>query len=121
MSEKLIDQAALEMYRRSRRLGGVKRPAADEEWRELGPKGRKMWRELAEVLHLHGPAPCELEPEAWWPAPSQGIDALAVRICAGCPGQAEGLAYAEAAGERHGVWGGTTPEGRRRSMLLATT
>lgn len=47
MSDQVIDKAALEMYRRSRRMAGVKRPEADQEWRDLGAPGRKMWRELA--------------------------------------------------------------------------
>lgn len=51
MSAKLIDAAALEIFRRKRRLEGVMRPTADEEWRKLGAKGRGRWRELAAAAY----------------------------------------------------------------------
>jgi hypothetical protein len=76
--------------------------------------GLDAWAELAQVLHTDGPAPCEVEPDSWWPTQADSPDELAVRICAGCPVRPECLAYALAAGERDGVWGGLTPAERAR-------
>lgn len=36
------------------------------------------------------------------------------RICGLCPARVECLRYALDNGERHGIWGGTTPDERRR-------
>jgi WhiB family redox-sensing transcriptional regulator len=41
--------------------------------------------------------------------PEHGDGDAAKRICAGCDVRAQCLAHALAAGERHGIWGGTTP------------
>lgn len=49
MSQDVIGTVALEIFRRSKRLGGTARPAADQEWRELGSEGRSPWRELAKA------------------------------------------------------------------------
>lgn len=38
---------------------------------------------------------------------------LAKRWCAGCPVADDCLAWAVSTGERHGIWGGTTPDERR--------
>lgn len=73
------------------------------------------WSELAEVLAAEGPAPCEEgDPDAWWPGRSADPDdvALAVRCCTACPARTECLAYALAAGERGGIWGGLTESER---------
>jgi hypothetical protein len=72
------------------------------------------WFELAAVLHVDGPAPCEVESDSWWPAQGESPDELARRICADCPARPECLAYALAADEREGVWGGLTPAQRVR-------
>lgn len=46
--------------------------------------------------------------------PEDGNDLMeALLICGSCPVRAECLEYAIAARERHGIWGGTTPEHRR--------
>ncbi|TQN44391.1 transcription factor WhiB [Blastococcus colisei] len=67
------------------------------------------WSALAAVLAVDGPAPCEEgDPAAWWPAHGDDPDdvALAVRCCADCPARVECLAFALAADERDGIWGG---------------
>lgn len=73
------------------------------------PQAVAAWDALSEALAVHGPAPCEESgmPEAWW-AEGQMLD-MARACCRGCPVRAECLAYAIAADERFGVWGGTTP------------
>ena len=48
------------------------------------------------------------------PTPMESPDELAVRICADCPARVECLAYALAAGEREGLWGGPTAAERAR-------
>lgn len=53
------------------------------------------------------------EPEAWWD-PAGSDDAKAV--CRGCPVRSECLAYALAARERAGVWGGLTPDERAEQL-----
>lgn len=73
------------------------------------------WSELAQVLAVDGPAPCEEgAPDAWWPARAGDVDdaALAARCCVDCPARVECLAYALAADERDGIWGGLTPDQR---------
>ena len=40
----------------------------------------------------------------------------AIAICAGCPVRTACLEHALAAGERHGIWGGTTEHDRRQLM-----
>jgi hypothetical protein len=41
-------------------------------------------------------------------------DHVAERLCAGCPFFDPCRDYARAAGEEHGIWGGETPEMRKR-------
>jgi WhiB family redox-sensing transcriptional regulator len=51
--------------------------------------------------------------EIFFPASAnEEVDALA--ICATCPVRAQCLDYAIRNRENHGIWGGTTPEERRR-------
>jgi len=50
--------------------------------------------------------------------PEEGADLMeALLICGSCPVRADCLEYAITTRERHGVWGGTTPE-QRRSLVL---
>jgi WhiB family redox-sensing transcriptional regulator len=68
-------------------------------------------------LAWHEDAACAgIDPDRFYPEPGPGITrdiAAAKRVCAGCPVRAECLAYALAHDERHGIWGGTTPQERR--------
>ncbi len=41
-------------------------------------------------------------------------EAEALALCATCPVRTECLQYALRNSENHGIWGGTTPEERRR-------
>lgn len=75
------------------------------------------WSRLADVLRRDGPAPCEADPEGWWPDADSSPQEVAVmvRCCAGCPARAECLEFAVAADERDGIWGGLTRAQRRRA------
>lgn len=82
------------------------------------------WKALSRALAAHGPTPREElpMPDAWWPAGHGGTlspwEQDAVEACGWCPVRAECLAYALAAGERHGVWGGLLPT-ERHSVTAA--
>ncbi|MDP9356150.1 MAG: WhiB family transcriptional regulator [Chloroflexota bacterium] len=87
-------------------------PAADFPGACIPRHAVGEWLALARVLADHGPAPCEEgDPELWWPVRGDSPDAAAG--CEVCPARAECLAYALAADERDGVWGGTLPAERR--------
>lgn len=76
------------------------------------------WVELQRgVRELGGPPACERDPEAWWltgrlTADGRERAAAAIEACSSCPVRTLCGAYAVAAGERHGVWGGLTPADR---------
>lgn len=75
---------------------------AEAEWAALS----------AALLELDGGGPvCRREPEGWWVTRSAALEAAA-RRCFGCPVIRECGAYAVAAREREGVWGGMTPAER---------
>ncbi len=57
-------------------------------------------------------AACSVGGGDWFPdsaAPDSSVEKV---ICGGCPIQAACLAYALAADERYGIWGGYTPDER---------
>jgi hypothetical protein len=58
-----------------------------------------------------------VDPETFFPAPSEPADA-AVALCRTCDVQGACLAWALDVGDCHGVWGATTPR-ERRAMLVA--
>lgn len=70
------------------------------------------------TLQLSGgaPAPCQVaaDPEDWWPIQhgDAARTAAAVAACSSCRVLEACRDYALAAGEEHGVWGGTTPADR---------
>ncbi|MEP7021215.1 MAG: WhiB family transcriptional regulator [Pseudonocardiales bacterium] len=70
----------------------------------IPPAAMKAWRALTEAL-VDSPPPCAADPEAWFPTDDLGVD-LAAYHCGRCRAAAECGAYADAAGERAGVWGG---------------
>jgi WhiB family redox-sensing transcriptional regulator len=81
----------------------------------IPPQAQGAWSELADVLTATGPAPCAIgDPEQWWPTRGESRDeyADAVAGCRVCPARVACLAYAVAAGERHGIWGGLLPRER---------
>jgi hypothetical protein len=62
------------------------------------------------------------DPEAWWPHRKQVNEPaarMAVDACCGCRAMDACLAYALAADEREGIWGGTLPDERRAMSALA--
>lgn len=75
---------------------------------------------LTLLWKLDGTQPCAEDPDKWtenWtgrPIP----DEVAERMCAGCPFIKECDAYATAAGEETGIWGGRSPEMRKRNGTL---
>lgn len=75
--------------------------------------GRKY---LKLLFRLDGRQKCAEEPDKWtenWtsrPIPEE----VAERMCAGCPFLEECRDYALEAGEDKGIWGGTTPDMRRK-------
>jgi WhiB family redox-sensing transcriptional regulator len=58
------------------------------------------------------------DPDAWFPGPHDAA-AMARRVCAACPVQAECLAYALDTGEEHGIWGGLDPAERAQRAEAA--
>lgn len=83
----------------------------------IPPAAVDAWRTLSEVLEVHGAPPCGSSghPEAWWPDLSpEGLELAetAVSACMSCPAIEECLAYALAADERFGIWGGRTEQER---------
>jgi WhiB family redox-sensing transcriptional regulator len=95
------------------RLGAV--ADASPSHTAIPPQALGAWSELADVLAATGPAPCAVgDPELWWPIRGESRDqyADAVAACRVCPARGACLAYAVAAGERHGIWGGLWPRER---------
>lgn len=62
--------------------------------------------------------PCEVAPTSWW-STDPDDQATAVTGCRGCPLLEVCAAYALAAGERAGVWGGLTPAERAPQLEAA--
>lgn len=82
------------------------------------------WLALAAVLDSSPDSeiPCRADPAAWWPDRKgvHSVDTLAaVSACHGCPARDACLAYALAADEREGVWGGLLPDERRAMVRTA--
>lgn len=65
----------------------------------------ESWQEYARCA--------QTDPEAFFPNKGDSGTA-AKRVCADCPVQQQCLEYALANDERIGIWGGTTPNDRRR-------
>ncbi|WP_084961664.1 WhiB family transcriptional regulator [Thermoactinospora rubra] len=60
------------------------------------------------------------DPELFFPlAPSRAQEARAKAVCARCQVQAECRDYALRSGESEGIWGGLTPDERRRLRFPA--
>lgn len=58
------------------------------------------------------------DPDLFFPlAPTPAQEARAKAVCAGCQVLSECRSYALSTGEAEGIWGGLTPEERRRSRL----
>jgi WhiB family transcriptional regulator, redox-sensing transcriptional regulator len=63
------------------------------------------WRELALCV--------QVDPELWFPESGQP-NGKAKLVCGWCDVQAECLAFPLRANEQYGVWGGLSPDERRR-------
>ncbi|MEU7832044.1 WhiB family transcriptional regulator [Nonomuraea sp. NPDC052129] len=73
---------------------------------------------LGEIGWLRGGACRSSDPELFFPlAPSATQEARAKAVCATCQVLTECRSYALTAGESDGIWGGLTPEERRRSRF----
>lgn len=80
---------------------------------------RTEWEALGAALDESGvPAPCQgTDPDRWAGRDAMGApsshDRAASDACLDCPAMIACAAYALAAGERHGVWGGMSASERR--------
>ena len=71
------------------------------------------WLQLVDALERLGDSPaCADEPERWWSKTPADVS-WAQLGCTVCPVVSWCRAYALAAGEREGVWGGLSPLERR--------
>src|SRR3954462_1479608 len=79
------------------------------------PGARDAWQELKAVLDRLGVVPCQSgDPDAWWPSRTSFRGAgRAIEACHACAAQEACLAYALAADERFGIWGGLQPDERK--------
>ena len=81
------------------------------------------WHVLIRSLAVVRTVACETgDPAAWWPEVrhmNSPATRRAVEACRHCPAAGPCLAYAVAADERFGIWGGTTPAERRAMRWLA--
>ena len=65
-----------------------------------------------------GGAPCEKTPELWFPEDVEDpmvrhqMSVVAKGICHECPVKKQCFEYALRTNQRHGIWGGTSPEER---------
>ncbi|MGI5269063.1 WhiB family transcriptional regulator [Nonomuraea sp. CA-218870] len=76
---------------------------------------------LEEIGWLRSGACKSSDPELFFPlAPSPVQEARAKAVCATCQVLTECRSYAVRAGEADGIWGGLTPDERRRSRLPAS-
>lgn len=89
---------------------GTMLAAAAGEWSALQDA-------VASTLAAGAVLPCRTAPEVWW-----GMDHdQAVAGCSVCPVVEVCRAYAVAAGERFGVWGGLTPAERQELAAEAAS
>lgn len=75
----------------------------------IPPRCAVEWASLSDALVGVMP-PCSESPDAWTDG---GGDESAKASCWSCPARMECLAYAVAAGERFGIWGGYGPTERK--------
>jgi endonuclease III len=79
----------------------------------IPPVAMDAWQALADALADHGRVPCQAsDPGIWWPERRDSPDD-ALAMCQRCHVRAACPAYALAAGQRRGIWGGMTPAERK--------
>lgn len=95
-------------------------PLVPREWPAWGvpPRAVGEWLLLqAALVELGGRPACAVDPAAWWVSAATPAGAARQRAaaaeCGRCAVVEVCAAYAVAAGERDGVWGGLTPAERR--------
>lgn len=74
------------------------------------------------IIDLPTTTACQkLDPDIWYPeqGPPLDITIEAKRLCSLCPVQVECLAYAIAANERHGIWGGLSADSRKKLRVIS--
>lgn len=90
-------------------------PTAASAW-AIPPQALAEWLTLAALVDEIGAIPCRTsDPEAWWPDKKEVGDLsarMALDACSVCSARDACLAYALAANEREGIWGGLTPADR---------
>ncbi|MFI6505319.1 WhiB family transcriptional regulator [Nonomuraea typhae] len=75
---------------------------------------------LGEITWLRGGACRTSDPELFFPlAPTPQQEARAKAVCARCQVLDQCRDYALGAGESEGIWGGMTPDERRRTRFPA--
>jgi hypothetical protein len=78
------------------------------------------YQQLRDVLDEHGEPPCANYPDAFFhdeatsSAGPRWNYQIAKALCAECPIRLQCLDYAMAADEEHGVWGGLSPNERKK-------
>ncbi len=76
------------------------------------------YMKLLSSVYSAGTVPCELFPKLWFPVDfpvpenRQAATVLAKELCGLCPVKTECFQYALENDERHGIWGGTSPDER---------
>jgi WhiB family transcriptional regulator, redox-sensing transcriptional regulator len=83
----------------------------------MGHFDEKHYR-LLKAIHAVGGVACESFPELFFPddisdpAKRRVASAVAKKMCFRCPVQKECFRYAVESGQKHGIWGGTSPSER---------
>ncbi|MFD9668910.1 WhiB family transcriptional regulator [Rhodococcus sp. NPDC059968] len=85
----------------------------------IGPQ-RHLVVATARTVPFDGPIPV-LRPEDEPKGPRVRREREAKRICSQCPVVDQCRTYALSAGERYGVWGGTSEDDRRQAAFTATS
>lgn len=73
---------------------------------------------LLKAIHRAGGTPCENFPELFFPdditdpVKRRVATVVAKKMCGECPVQRECFRYAVESGQKHGIWGGTSPSER---------
>lgn len=84
-------------------------------------RGTLQWPPVSEARTAPGPwmasAACAGKPTSWWYSDHRHVEgSKALAMCVRCPVAAECLSHALDTREPEGLWGGRTPEERRRLL-----